>query len=217
MNLSFSNIKNINDFHHTNVVLGQEQSTKLLKSKLQEFGFKIQANVDFKEENLESFGIDEARDLSLWVSLKPIDNNPKIIIIISKVITIEAQNALLKTLEEPYPNVYFFFILPSTKTLLDTFLSRVFIYADEVDEKDPQTKLFLESSTKEKFEFIKKYAKKDEKQTLKNVAINIEKNIKKSIEQKETEKIKKILLAKKMALARGSSPKMILEWLSLYL
>ena len=43
----------------------------------------------------------------------------------------QAQNALLKTLEEPSPNTYFFILIPKVSLLLPTIKSRVQIYGVE--------------------------------------------------------------------------------------
>lgn len=217
MDYSLSSIKNLKDCTHTNVVLNKNKSTEFLKSKLESLGFKTKANPDLGEFYFDSFGIDEAKELTKWASFRPITKNPKVAIVSSEDITPEAQNALLKTIEEPYPETYFFFILPRTNTLLETFTSRIFLYSEESGVDDSLAEDFFSFAIKEKFEMIKKYAKNDNGQVLKKIIINLEKNISKDTEIKNLRNMKKIILAKKMALARGSSSKMILEWLSVYI
>ncbi len=73
-----------------------------------------------------SIGVDDVRQLILSLQLKPIQASSKLALIHhADLLTIPAQNALLKTLEEPPPHTQI--ILTSTKphSLLPTVLSRV--------------------------------------------------------------------------------------------
>ena len=70
-------------------------------------------------------GIDEIRNLRENVKLKPISGKYKIYIIDEvHMLTPEAFNALLKTLEEPPPHVKFFFATTRPYKILPTILSR---------------------------------------------------------------------------------------------
>ena len=57
----------------------------------------------------DAFGVDEARELSLFASLKPLGDR-KCIVISFKASTTEAQNALLKVVEEGVGHSVFFFV-----------------------------------------------------------------------------------------------------------
>jgi len=70
-------------------------------------------------------GIDDIRDLRSKVKFAPTEGNFKIYIIDEvHMLTTEAFNALLKTLEEPPPHVIFIFATTAPHKIPDTILSR---------------------------------------------------------------------------------------------
>lgn len=72
-----------------------------------------------------TIGIEDVRILQKNISLKPLKSPKKAVLIKnSENITIEAQNALLKTLEEPPPNTIVILASKTKETLLPTVLSR---------------------------------------------------------------------------------------------
>ena len=77
------------------------------------------------EEDKQTISIDQVRDLQHQLSLKPYAAKFKTgIILEAQRMTIEAQNALLKTLEEPPAHSILILTAPSTKALLPTTVSR---------------------------------------------------------------------------------------------
>lgn len=76
-----------------------------------------------------SFGVDEARAIIDEVTKKPYEGNRKVIIIHKgSTLTIQAQNALLKTIEEPPLGVYIIILSESLELMLETIKSRCQIY-----------------------------------------------------------------------------------------
>ena len=76
-----------------------------------------------------SFGVDEVRGIIEEVSKKPYEGDKKVIIIHEgSKLTVQAQNALLKTIEEPPKGVYIILLVESLETMLDTIKSRCQIY-----------------------------------------------------------------------------------------
>lgn len=72
-----------------------------------------------------SIGIAEVRNLQKKLSLKPFQENEKVALISeAQNLTTEAQNALLKTLEEPNPTTKIFLTAPDGYWLLPTIVSR---------------------------------------------------------------------------------------------
>jgi len=72
-----------------------------------------------------AIGIDEIRQLQRKLSLKPFATGPKVAIINNaQNLTIEAQNAFLKTLEEPAKNSQIILTAPTAESLLPTVVSR---------------------------------------------------------------------------------------------
>ncbi|HSW97914.1 MAG TPA: hypothetical protein VLF89_08870 [Candidatus Saccharimonadales bacterium] len=72
-----------------------------------------------------SIGIEAVRDFQKQIMLKPMRGENKAVIIKdAHTLTIEAQNALLKTLEEPPPHTYIYLLAENTNNFLQTILSR---------------------------------------------------------------------------------------------
>ncbi|MBI5465393.1 hypothetical protein HY946_02170, partial [Candidatus Gottesmanbacteria bacterium] len=72
-----------------------------------------------------SIGIDQIRNLEHQLSLKPYNSLSKAAVIHpGEILTIEAQNALLKTLEEAGENSILILTAPQTDALLPTVVSR---------------------------------------------------------------------------------------------
>lgn len=80
-----------------------------------------------------SIGIESIRELTSFLNSKPILSKHKIAYLIdAHLLTIPAQNALLKTLEEPPGNSHLFLITSQPFRLLPTILSRVQIVSTPV-------------------------------------------------------------------------------------
>lgn len=209
--------------HHANVVVGNGDCRDFVFSILEkDLNFKTAANPDFSLVENESFGIDDARGLERWAIGKPIANEVKVSLIITKSITREAQNALLKVLEEPPLGTYIFINLENLGGILPTFLSRVRILNVSQDHKfkNTNTHKFLNSKIKDRLSVVQSLSKKEDKKDIKELIKNLEavayesysKNIADDISKAKA--MKNILTAKIFASTRGSSPKMLIEWLS---
>jgi len=78
-----------------------------------------------------SIGIDMVRDLQDFANHPPLINSKKYIVIPhAETLTPEAQNALLKVLEEPPEYTQFILVAPYTQSFLETILSRCQIIRD---------------------------------------------------------------------------------------
>ena len=112
--------------HHAYALFGTEDETLLaLTSALSAAGEEVRANPDFRIERFEVFGIDEARALALAAGRKGVTGGRKVFVVVFQKITDEAQNALLKVLEEPADRTHFFLVLPRREMLLPTVRSRI--------------------------------------------------------------------------------------------
>lgn len=81
--------------------------------------------INNEEKTKQSIGIEEVRIVQKNLSLKPIQSNQKILVIYdAHLLTTQAQNALLKVLEEPPNNTIIILVSPSISTLLPTVISR---------------------------------------------------------------------------------------------
>jgi DNA polymerase-3 subunit delta' len=83
-----------------------------------------------KPEEGKALGVDEARNLQRLIELKPYEGGRAVVIVQdAHSLTPQAQNALLKTLEEPPENAVLMLLAESLSPLLPTILSRCAVYA----------------------------------------------------------------------------------------
>lgn len=88
-------------------------------------GAPLTSYPDFYLREYGSLGIEEGRELSLLQARRALTGGKKIFVITCSSLTQEAQNSLLKTLEEPTAETHFFIVVEGQGTLLPTLLSRV--------------------------------------------------------------------------------------------
>ena len=103
--------------HHAYLIISAEETTLIADLKK-----------DYPEANHQKFerlGIEDSRALALDQSQTNWHGHKKIFILEINDATIEAQNALLKVLEEPTAETHFFLIVPSIEVLLPTVRSRL--------------------------------------------------------------------------------------------
>jgi DNA polymerase III delta prime subunit len=167
-------------------------------------GFIKQSNPDALELELETFGVDESRDLSLWAIKKPFGNNRKVAVISAISVTVEAQNALLKLFEEPPERTHFFLLTPQAKSLLPTLLSRVHTLGENVDLESDKAKKFLAGDISERLKAISSIVKNKDKEKARNLVSALSALI----------KDERLVEAEKFLSGRSPSVKIILEHLA---
>lgn len=80
-------------------------------------------------KNKRSIGVNEIRELIEEINKKPVEGDKKIIIIHeAQDMTQEAQNAFLKTIEEPPRGIYMILLCDNLESVLDTIKSRCQVY-----------------------------------------------------------------------------------------
>lgn len=123
----------INNINHAYLVVSK--NTEYAYSQVREFVERIldsndlQNNVDYRlieSEDGKSIKINQIRDLQNDVAIKPLKSNKKIYVILdADKMNEQAQNCILKTLEEPPIYVSIFLITSFPEKLIDTVNSRV--------------------------------------------------------------------------------------------
>ena len=93
-----------------------------------------QSTSDFSLHSVETFTIDDVRNLKHIVSEKAQENKHMVVLIETTHFSHPAQHALLKTLEEPNQGVTIIFITPHEHLLLPTLKSRVVLHYLSVSE-----------------------------------------------------------------------------------
>lgn len=148
--------------HHAYCILGRgEAVTELLEILEKKHGLSASANPDFSESSFSTFTIDEARKLKADAETRPIGKTGKRVFVLQiDTITSEAQNALLKLLEEPPQSSMFFLIVPEIRILLPTVRSRLRIISgdngsvsngDDLEEAEK----FVKMSVAKRLEYVK--------------------------------------------------------------
>lgn len=122
-------------FSHANLIIGDDGIGKSIVGK-------YLANVIIGKKNSSesidivkyypssnSFGVDEVRNIIDEVNKKPYEGDKKVLILYKcEKLTVQAQNALLKTIEEPPKGVYLILLSDSLEMILDTIQSRCQVY-----------------------------------------------------------------------------------------
>lgn len=145
-----------------------EMVNKILKSKFDYSDLSKKPDFLFlkPEEEKKSIGIAQAREAIIFLSQKPFELKNKFLIVLeSEKLTTQAQNALLKTLEEPpsYANI----ILTSKlqNSLLETVVSRcrqIFAKGENEQQNGLETlKKVIKMSLGERLDFAQEVAKEE--------------------------------------------------------
>lgn len=87
--------------------------------------------VDLWQTDDDNVSIDLVRDLKMFFSRAPFASPYKVAVIQADRLSLEAQQALLKTLEEPPPKSTIFLLAQQAETLLPTILSRCSIISEK--------------------------------------------------------------------------------------
>jgi hypothetical protein len=133
--------------HHARYIIGAGPERAALLAELEKNqGLRVRGNPDLWDRTYATFTIDDARELKAAAGTKPIASadGKKIFVLAMDGITVEAQNALLKSLEEPPEYAHFFIVIPSAHLLLPTVKSRMaFLQGDFLQgEKRRREKAF---------------------------------------------------------------------------
>ncbi|MFZ2303517.1 MAG: hypothetical protein WAV98_01850 [Minisyncoccia bacterium] len=167
----FEHYKKTGYLHHAHIILGayDKVAPTLILELARHLNIEIKGNPDLMSRFYETLGIDEARELKESQTRAGFEGDRKFFIIGAKSFTQQAQNALLKTFEEPTAGTHFFIIIPREEMLLPTLRSRVLVVSGNVSSGD-ETKIlaekFLSESIEGRFTLVKKMAEKKAGETV---------------------------------------------------
>lgn len=184
-------------------------------------------NPDVFVSEYESIGIDDLADVVSMHQRVPLGSK-KIIILLANNITAQAQNSILKMIEEPTANTHFFIALPTSNILLPTVLSRVHVLDIREQGQDEESglttnaeaKKFLKSTPPERLEMVKTVmADLDKERITKEDVIRLVSDIVELAHKKDASVETLTALARVSDYLRdpSSSLKMLFEYLSLRL
>lgn len=148
--------------HHFYLIEGQgKNAVEELCAALRERGALLPDTSNALIQTYETILVGDTELLRSHASFKNSGEHAQLIIISTLAITHEAQQALLKVLEEPHTGVHFFFIIPRIEEVLLTIRSRAHVLdvvgnsgIDLVDAKK-----FIALSKKERLEYVGKLVK----------------------------------------------------------
>jgi len=220
------------NLYHSYVIEGEPETTgALLLEFLEKRKITDKQSSDLLFQTYESFTMDNSGEIKDWHSRCGLGEGKRVCIIATKFINREAEQTLLKIIEEPALNTHFFIVIPDSSVLLDTIISRVHVVKTEQQINTDLQKLvlkFVSSSPKDRVDKIAEIIKenKDEENSgkLRSHATQFVNEIENIFYQKFKKDIKneQILFAlNELQKARGylstpgASVKMILEHLAL--
>ena len=131
----FSKSVSKNALSHAHLIIGEDGIGKSLLAD--EFAYKIlgipsqREHVDIVHSKSEkaSFGVDLVRTIIAEANKKPYECDRKVIIIHNgEKLTVAAQNALLKTIEEPLTGIFIIILSSNIDSILETIRSRCQIH-----------------------------------------------------------------------------------------
>jgi DNA polymerase III delta prime subunit len=203
------------------LVQGSAASLESIYALLRSEGIEPRGNPDVYTREYGSFGIDEARDLTVRANSRAIVSSRRVFIIIAPSMTSDAQNALLKTFEEPSGDALFFLVTPSPQTLLPTLRSRAQTLS--LDSSEPSLLVdpaaFLKAAPAERLDMLKPLYEKDEDEG-RNIGPSVaflaalEHSLGED-PQKNREGLRSIYRARKFIGDKGSLVKALLEQMAL--
>ncbi|MCE9541265.1 hypothetical protein K8R03_01745 [Candidatus Kaiserbacteria bacterium] len=154
------------------LVAGGEDSVPGILALLRNEGWDVEGNPDIDIRVYPQFRVEDARQLCERSATRAVTDARRVFIIVTPNLTYEAQNTMLKTLEEPAGNALFFFVVPAPDALMPTVRSRsqmlrvdVVVSSEPLGMKltapspavhtYPDAGLFLRSSPQKRLDIIK--------------------------------------------------------------
>jgi len=193
---------------------------------LEKEGMDVRGNPDIYTREYRQFGIDEAREIRERAGRRALGGSEgarRIFVLACTVMTNEAQNALLKTLEESPAGASFFFIIPSPHTLLPTIRSRAQILAvlgADAREALVDAKKFLSAVPSVRLDMLKVLLEKDDDEKRDTGAIivflsSLESVFAKNVSAKTKPGIEAVYRARAYVGDKGALVKALLEQVAL--
>jgi hypothetical protein len=216
--------------HHAYAIAGDAAAIRTSLEDLleKELSLVLSGYPDLHRMESAALSIAEARILKERVSRKGATGGKKIFIIECSTVSGEAQNALLKVLEEPSGDSLIFLIVPTLSIFLPTVLSRLMAYTDTLNSSESvasvEARTFIGQNAPERLLTIKKMVDdiSDEKRPRQD-AIALIRALEESLTKdriavkKDPELFSLILRSEQDAALSGASLKMILEQIALRL
>jgi len=177
---------------------------------------------DLFVREFDAFGISESRLVKRLQQTRSIADREKFFLLGVHFITVPAQNALLKTLEEPATNTRFFIIANNLEIFLPTVRSRCRVHTisgndDLIDRV--QAEEFVQSTLPGRLSLVEKWLKEKDKAMLKKNILQFLSGLETVLSERSREinpaDLSLVIFSRRQIYAPGTLPKMILENLAL--
>jgi DNA polymerase III delta prime subunit len=176
-------------------------------------------SVDVHHTLTDRLSIDEVRELIELAQKKPLQSDVRVFVLVCSELAVEAQNALLKLLEEPPESAEFYVVIPKTAILLPTLLSRLSVQVNTIEDAhllhsqaQEVFASFLKLSIKDRMELVAERTKSKDLVWIESLISGAEFYCH---NKKNKELISLVVYVRTKLGMRGSSSKMLLEHLAL--
>lgn len=145
------------------LVGGNADALESVFAALKVNGIRTESNPDLFVKVYSHFGVEDAREIRDRAQLVATSGS-RVFVIVTPVMTTEAQNALLKTLEDAPGGARFVFVVPNPDGLLSTVRSRSQIWrVQKATHQSPiDERAFLRSVPKDRLEMLKPLLEKND-------------------------------------------------------
>lgn len=181
--------------------------TKVISSEFEVFEF-----------NYDIILVDHAREIIDLANRKIGADKKTFFFVRTNSINMQAQNSLLKSLEEPTKGLHFFFVMPEINNILPTVISRAFVVHEEKESQKIVDETFLTLKIGEQISYVEKIAGdiKDGKKTKQDALNFVDSLIEildsdKEFKKQHPDKLTMILELRSFISDNGASVKSILE------
>jgi DNA polymerase III delta prime subunit len=198
--------------HHAYLVYANSLEESVVPLEFQKVG------VDTYHIVIDSLGIDDVRTLTEKSIQRPFESDVCVFVIVARIITVQAQNALLKLFEEPPTHAQFYVVVPSTAFLLPTLKSRL----AELGTRNVQQKqnavfdIFFKTSYADRLSSIAEHTKVKDTVWIEEIVRGCE-YFAHAATKNKAQILASVLLVRTYIGTNGASPKMLLEELALVL
>lgn len=209
----------VHTWHHAQLVEGTRDTLPAVMSFLERHGVSVHGNPDVWVGDHVSFSVDDARALMVRAQVKPVAGPRRVFVVSAAHYTPEAQNALLKTIEDAPANSLYLLVCPSVERLLPTLRSRMHTLdiggSTHVGVEAAQQ--FLRSDVTARLDTVKELAERDESDerklhTIAELLSGIERALSGRVEEKDIrEGLYAVYRAKRVVSEPGAALKPLLE------
>lgn len=199
----------IDDNHHAYFLQANNIEESSLPTAL------LKTSIDVYHLSCDSFGIDDARDLLNKSGQKAVSGTKRAFVVCAKKITLEAQNALLKLLEEPPVGAKFYILMSDYEFLIPTLQSRLLVLkGEDVTEESEVFTNFIQLSCKDRLASIAEKMKEKDLEWTNKIVTGAVNHVKGS---KDLKKMNSVVFVASHINGPGAAKKMLLEEMALTL